>query len=89
MNLTLLDSEQPQFPHPRHAVKEPDGLLAVGGNLSPSTLINAYRQGIFPWYQDDDPILWWSPSQRCLIPMAGLHLSKSLVRTLRRQEYTI
>ena len=89
MNLTLLDSHQPVFPHPSQAVMEPDGLLAVGGNLSPSTLIDAYRQGIFPWYQDDDPILWWSPSERCVIQMGNLHLSKSLRRTLRRQQYTV
>ena len=89
MNLTLLDSEQPQFPHPRHAVKEPDGLLAVGGNLSPSTLIDAYRQGIFPWYQDDDPILWWSPATRCVLPPSDLHCSKSLRKTLRRNDYQV
>jgi leucyl/phenylalanyl-tRNA--protein transferase len=89
MNLTLLDSQQPQFPHPSHAVREPDGLLAVGGNLNPPTLLDAYRQGIFPWYQDQDPILWWSPSQRCVIDMGGLHLSKSLRRTLRRQQYRV
>jgi len=89
MSLSLLDSEQPIFPHPSQAVREPDGLLAVGGNLSPSTLIDAYRRGIFPWYQDDDPILWWSPRERCVIDMTDLHLSKSLRRTLRRQQYTV
>ena len=89
MNLSLLDSEQPVFPHPSHAVREPDGLLAVGGNLSPATLIDAYRRGIFPWYQGNDPILWWSPSERCVIDMDDLHLSKSLRRTLRRQPYTL
>jgi leucyl/phenylalanyl-tRNA--protein transferase len=89
MNLTLLDSQQPQFPNPNLAVREPDGLLAVGGNLKPPTLLDAYQQGIFPWYQDDDPILWWSPSERCVIDMDGLHLSKSLRRTLRRQQYRV
>ena len=60
MNLVVLDPDNPEFPHPSVALHEPDGLLAVGGNLEPETLLAAYRQGIFPWYQDDDPILWWS-----------------------------
>ena len=89
MNLCLLDSDYPQFPHPRQAIEEPDGLLAVGGNLSPATLVDAYRQGIFPWYQDEDPILWWSPSVRCVIPIDGLNVSKSLLRSLRQQQYRI
>ena len=89
MNLTLLDSQQPQFPNPNLAVREPDGLLAVGGNLKPSTLLDAYQQGIFPWYQDDYPILLLSPSERCVIDMDGLHLSKSLRRSLRRQQYRV
>ena len=65
MNLAFLDPDQPKFPDPSTALAEPDGLLAFGGNLEPKTLVDAYRQGIFPWYQDDDTILWLSPDMRC------------------------
>lgn len=87
MNLCLLDSDSPRFPNPNTATEEPDGLLAVGGNLSPSTLMSAYRQGIFPWYQDDDPILWWSPANRCVLFPEQLHISKSLRRCLRQGQF--
>lgn len=89
MQLALLDTDNPQFPDPRTAIREPDGLLAVGGNLSPSTLVSAYSQGIFPWYQDDAPILWWSPSERCLLAPVDLHISKSLRKCLKKQQYQI
>ena len=89
MNLHLLDTQAPQFPNPRHAAEEPDGLLAVGGNLAPTTLIEAYRQGIFPWFGDDDPILWWSPATRCVIRPQHYHISKSLLKCLRRHPYQI
>jgi leucyl/phenylalanyl-tRNA--protein transferase len=89
MNLHLLDTQAPQFPNPRHAAEEPDGLLAVGGNLAPTTLIDAYRQGIFPWFGDDDPILWWSPATRCVIRPQHYHISKSLLKCLRRHPYQI
>jgi leucyl/phenylalanyl-tRNA--protein transferase len=89
VQIPLLDDDNPQFPDPRGALKEPDGLLAVGGNLQPQTLLSAYRSGIFPWYQDDDPILWWSPASRCLLPPLDLHCSKSLRKTLRRNDYQV
>lgn len=89
MQIPLLDDDNPQFPDPRGALKEPDGLLAVGGNLQPQTILSAYRSGIFPWYQDDDPILWWSPASRCLLPPLDLHYSKSLRKTLRRNDYQV
>ncbi len=89
MQIPLLDQDHPHFPDPRGALTEPDGLLAVGGNLKPQTLLNAYRSAIFPWYQDDDPILWWSPATRCVLPPSQLHCSKSLRKTLRRNEYQI
>jgi leucyl/phenylalanyl-tRNA--protein transferase len=90
MNLCLLDADQPRFPSPNTAaLEEPDGLLAVGGNLLPETLISAYRQGVFPWFQDDDPILWWSPAERCVILPERLHISKSLRKTLRKAQYSV
>jgi leucyl/phenylalanyl-tRNA---protein transferase len=89
MQIPLLDIEDPQFPDPRGALVDPDGLLAAGGNLSPTTLLNAYRQGIFPWYQDEDPILWWSPATRCVLNPSQFHCSKSLGKTLRRNNYSV
>ena len=89
MNLHLLDSVKPQFPDPCTAVEEPDGLLAVGGNLYPATIIDAYRRGIFPWFSDDDPILWWSPAIRCVIRPEQFHLSKSLRKCLRQNNYRV
>ncbi len=89
MNLCLLDADSPRFPNANSAAEEPDGLLAVGGNLNPLTLLAAYRQGIFPWYQDDDPILWWSPSNRCVLIPEQLHISKSLRRCLRQCQFRL
>ena len=61
----------------------PEGLLAVGGDLNPDRLLSAYRQGIFPWYSDDQPILWWSPDPRAVLYPSTLHISKSLRKSLR------
>jgi leucyl/phenylalanyl-tRNA--protein transferase len=78
---------QVAFPDPRQA--EPDGLLAVGGDLSPERLLAAYAAGIFPWYGPDSPILWWSPDPRLVLEPARLHLPRSLQRTRRRTPYRI
>ncbi len=72
---------EPVFPDPARA--EPDGLLAVGGDLSPERLLTAYAQGIFPWYSDQSPILWWSPDPRLVLEPERLHVPRSLRRTLR------
>ncbi len=72
---------QPFFPSPDLA--EPDGLLAVGGDLSPIRLLAAYRMGIFPWYGPDDPILWWTPDPRLVLFPDRMHVSRRLARTLR------
>lgn len=66
-----------------------DGLLAVGGDLGPARLLAAYRRGIFPWYQDDQPILWWSPDPRAVLFPDRLHVSRSLARRIRRGEFTV
>jgi len=89
MQPVLLDFQTAEFPDPKHGLDEPDGLLAVGGNLLPATILSAYYQGIFPWYNDDDPILWWSPSSRCVIVPSNLHLSKSLKKQIRKKQFTI
>jgi leucyl/phenylalanyl-tRNA--protein transferase len=65
-------------------VRDPNGLLAFGGDLSPQRLIAAYSQGIFPWYSQGDPLLWWSPDPRCVFATDGVHASHSLLKFLRR-----
>lgn len=87
--LTVLsphDRNQP-FPPVESALAEPNGLLAVGGCLSVRRLVNAYRNGIFPWYSPGEPILWWSPDPRLVLEPEGFKLSRSLRRTLRRGEF--
>jgi len=66
-----------------------EGLLAVGGDLSPERLLTAYGHGIFPWYNDDQPILWWSPDPRAVLFPRKLHISRSLARTIRRADFTV
>ena len=78
---------EPVFPEPREADR--DGLLAVGGDLSPERLLQAYAQGIFPWFNEDNPILWWSPDPRMVLRPAWLHVPRSLARTVRRGRYTV
>lgn len=77
------------FPDAKLALTEPDGLLAVGGNLKPETLLQAYSQGLFPWYSDDQPILWWSPNPRCVLYPNKLKISRSLKKTLNKNRYEI
>lgn len=89
MSLTLLDPDLPVFPNPSQAATDPDGLLAVGGNLQPETLLSAYNQGIFPWYNQNDPIMWWSPSERCVIQPQRLHISRSLKKYMARGKFAI
>lgn len=72
------------FPDTEQALKSPNGLLAAGGDLSPARLIQAYRHGIFPWYSEDEPILWWSPNPRCVLPPETLHISRSMRKHLRK-----
>lgn len=67
----------------------PDGLLAVGGDLSVARLIHAYQHGVFPWYSDDEPILWWSPNPRFVLFPESLKVSKSMRQVLRNKDYEI
>lgn len=71
------------FPPVQTALRDPDGLLAAGGDLQPERLLNAYRHGIFPWYSADQPILWWSPDPRTIFRTDGVHLSRRFRRQLR------
>ncbi len=78
-----------RFPDVALALREPDGLLAVGGDLSPERIVAAYRQGIFPWYSAGQPILWWSPDPRAVLFPGQIRISRSLARTLRKGGFTI
>ena len=78
-----------EFPPIEQALDDPNGLLASGGNLSPATLLNAYALGIFPWYDEDQPILWWSPDPRAVIIPSHVHISRSLKKSLRAQPFTL
>jgi len=82
------DPESP-FPPTDTALDHPPGLLAVGGDLSPARLINAYRQGIFPWYSEEQPILWWSPAPRCVIYPDSVHVSRRLRRRYNQGNFTL
>lgn len=75
------------FPDPRDALTEPNGLLAFGGDLSPQRLIAAYTRGIFPWYSEGDPLLWWSPNPRCVFATDAVHRSHSLAKFLRKSTW--
>lgn len=91
MPLPWLDprnDDQP-FPAPNRALTEPNGLLAAGGSLNPRRLLQAYRQGIFPWYSSGQPILWWSPNPRLVLFPEGVNLSRSLRKTLRNGPFTV
>lgn len=83
-----LDNATP-FPPPESALHEPNGLLAAGGDLSPQRLIDAYSKGIFPWYSPGEPILWWSPDPRMVLFPAELKVSRSLRKTLKKQNYEV
>jgi leucyl/phenylalanyl-tRNA--protein transferase len=77
------------FPPTELALEDPNGLLAVGGDLQPERLIEAYRQGIFPWYSNNQPILWWSPNPRAVLFPEQIKVSRSLKKTIKRAPYTI
>ena len=85
----LRDDSDAPFPDPRDALREPDGLLAFGGDLSPARLLNAYAHGIFPWYSEGQPILWWSPDPRMVFRTDGVHLSRSFRQQLCKLDWTI
>jgi len=86
--LTLLLDSMP-FPSVGQALDEPNGLLAAGGNLSPERLLDAYQHGIFPWFNADEPVLWWSPDPRMVLFPQEFKESRSLRRTLRNKQYEV
>lgn len=89
LRLPTLDPNDWWFPDPSSALDDPDGLLAVGGDLSPGRLIAAYSLGIFPWYSDGQPILWWSPSTRAVLDHGNLRITRSLGKSLRNRGFRV
>ena len=90
-NITWISSDDPPdaFPEIETAFDVPDGLLAAGGDLSPERLLYAYQHGIFPWYDDGQPILWWSPDPRCVLRPHEFHVSRRLRRSLARSNFEV
>jgi len=89
MRLIQLSRESLNFPPPEMALREPNGLLAMGGDLSPQRLLNAYHRGIFPWFSPGDPILWWSPDPRAVLLPERFHLSRSMKRFHQKSPYQV
>jgi leucyl/phenylalanyl-tRNA--protein transferase len=85
----VADDPRAPFPDPRSALREPDGLLAFGGDLSPQRLLNAYAHGIFPWYSEGQPILWWSPDPRTVFRTDGVHLSRRFRQEMRKRDWIV
>ena len=82
-------AERDPFPPVESALRDPDGLLAAGDDLSPERLVDAYARGIFPWFGGDDPVLWWSPDPRMVLWLRDLHVSRSLRRVIRSERYAV
>jgi leucyl/phenylalanyl-tRNA--protein transferase len=80
---------EPVFPPADRALRDPNGLLAVGGDLSSRRLLAAYRRGIFPWFSPGEPILWWSPDPRMVLFPGEIRITRSLAKTLRNGDYTV
>ena len=87
--LTWLSRDSLDFPPLEKALRDPNGLLAAGGDLSAERLVQAYRHGCFPWYQDGQPILWWSPDPRTVLFPDELHVSRSLRKVMRQGRYQV
>ena len=83
-----LDEDEP-FPPVERALREPNGLLAAGADLSPRRLLEAYARGIFPWFNEDDPLLWWSPDPRMVLFVGELHLTRSLRKVIRSGRFVV
>jgi leucyl/phenylalanyl-tRNA--protein transferase len=86
--IPFLESDDP-FPPAELALRNPNGLLAAGGDLSPARLLDAYAQGIFPWFGEEDPLLWWSPDPRMVLYVRELRVSRSLRRTIRSRRVRV
>lgn len=87
--LPTIDENDPIFPSTDLALEDPDGLLAIGGCLNKVTLLRAYRLGIFPWFEEGRPILWWCPSERAVLYPGAEHVSRSMKKLLKQRNYTV
>ncbi len=85
----FLDTKDTPFPKVESALDEPNGLIAIGGELSTERLLSAYKQGIFPWYSEGEPVLWYSPNPRMVITKDTLHISKSLRKVLNKGQFKV
>lgn len=89
MRLTQLSADPTAFPSPEHALHDPNGLLAIGGDLRPARLLAAYQRGIFPWFSPGSPVLWWSPDPRAVLDPRQLHISRSMRRFHRHSPFRV
>jgi leucyl/phenylalanyl-tRNA--protein transferase len=87
--LFQLHDDDLTFPALKYALTEPNGLLALGGDLSPQRLISAYSKGIFPWFSDNDPLMWWSPDPRAVIKLDELRINRTLRKQLNKSPYQV
>ena len=87
--LAILNEDKKHFPPTHEALIEPNGLLAIGGDLTTERLLNAYKLGIFPWYESSNPILWWTPNPRSVLFLNELHISRSMRKILKRKKYRV
>jgi len=88
-DISWLASDNVEFPPTHTALNDPNGLLAAGGDLSPERLLAAYKRGIFPWFSDDQPILWWSPNPRTVFFPKDIHISKSMAKFIRKCDWQV
>jgi leucyl/phenylalanyl-tRNA--protein transferase len=86
--LYQLQPDSIEFPNPETALKEPNGLIAIGGDLKPERILAAYQQGIFPWYAPEDPILWWSPNPRAIFYPSSFKPTQALIKTYNRGHWS-
>ena len=84
-----LDSESLAFPPTQLALTDPNGLIAIGGDLSPQRLVSAYEQAIFPWFNAGEPIMWWSPSPRAIIPVNQIKINRTLTKFIKKNPYQV
>lgn len=87
--LYTLDDKELAFPPHKFALNDPNGLIAIGGDLSPQRLIQAYSNGIFPWFNEGDPLLWWSPNPRAVIKITDLKINRSLKKFINKSPYKV
>lgn len=83
------NDEVTPFPPVDQALQEPNGLLMAGGSLGPARLVSAYRSGIFPWYEEGEPVLWWSPDPRCVLWPEKIRIRRSLLKTIRKGHFEV